>query len=222
MNSEELNYEKLESKKLEQIKSEITKLKLEQLEPEKFYAFTRAQIEHEDRLINNRMTWLLVFQGFLFSAYGVSFVASASLSKNLTCIEYTNELFLQLTALRQYLPVIGIISSILVGLQVLAANRSIGDLRYNWQKKVPSTEPDKYPQINGDSLFKDVPLLIDISVVLALPVLLIPSTWGFLGQSGLAWSTLALSLVFFSLFTKLSVPLIAKFKNVAKSENKIS
>jgi len=37
-----------------------------------YFEMTRAQIQHEDSLINHRMTWLLTFQAFLFGAYGFS------------------------------------------------------------------------------------------------------------------------------------------------------
>ncbi len=38
---------------------------------EKYASAIRAMIQHEDTLINHRLTWFLVFQGFLFTALGI-------------------------------------------------------------------------------------------------------------------------------------------------------
>jgi hypothetical protein len=36
------------------------------------YSKFREYVQHEDNLINNRMTWMLAIQGFLYAAYGFS------------------------------------------------------------------------------------------------------------------------------------------------------
>lgn len=41
------------------------------MEQEKYYDTIRSMIHHETTLRNNRLTWMLALQGFLFAAYGV-------------------------------------------------------------------------------------------------------------------------------------------------------
>jgi len=38
---------------------------------EKYASSIRNMIQHEDTLINHRLTWFLVFQGFLFTTLGI-------------------------------------------------------------------------------------------------------------------------------------------------------
>jgi hypothetical protein len=63
---------------------------------------SRMRFEHD--LINNRITWLLVSQGLLFSAYSSSF---ESLKEN--------------TGLRSILPVLGILLSMLAAVGIVAS-----------------------------------------------------------------------------------------------------
>jgi hypothetical protein len=54
----------------------------ENLTQKEIYEMLRAQMEHEDRLIDNRVNWLLVGQGLLFVAYAtiLSLAAEGKLS----------------------------------------------------------------------------------------------------------------------------------------------
>lgn len=45
---------------------------LDQSEAIKLYEVFRDYLKHEDALVNNRLTWTLTIQGFLFAAYGLS------------------------------------------------------------------------------------------------------------------------------------------------------
>lgn len=40
--------------------------------PQQYYAIVRSQIEHEDNLIGQRLSWLVAAQAFLFTAYAVT------------------------------------------------------------------------------------------------------------------------------------------------------
>jgi hypothetical protein len=44
--------------------------------PEQYATVIRALIRHENDMTNHRIMWLLVMQGLLVNAYGVSWAAS--------------------------------------------------------------------------------------------------------------------------------------------------
>ena len=45
------------------------KLKKYEFEPKEYYKIVRGEIQHEDELINNRITWLIYLQTILFAAF---------------------------------------------------------------------------------------------------------------------------------------------------------
>jgi hypothetical protein len=44
-----------------------------------YYRIIRSQIEHEDNLINQRLSWFVAAQAFLFSAYAILLNAPSQL-----------------------------------------------------------------------------------------------------------------------------------------------
>ena len=44
---------------------------LESISGIQYYKIIRSQIEHEDNLINQRLSWFVAAQAFLFSAYAI-------------------------------------------------------------------------------------------------------------------------------------------------------
>ncbi len=136
-----------------------------------FYKLTRAQIEHEDALINHRMTWLLTLQAFLFGAYGVSFGAESvaqsarisriamprmgnadNLSKTIDHLnEVTDALINHIHEARTVFAVMTFISSIALLSGIGAAAVSMGRLVRTWKDYV-GQRVDEYPQIIGDTV----------------------------------------------------------------------
>ena len=112
-----------------------------------FYENTRKQIEHEDALINHRLTWLLMLQGFLFSAYGFSLSAEA------TAISKCSELvfFQKINDIRDSIALIGFVSSITLLAGVLAANRALITLVEEWNN-FPVNIKNDFPRIIGGKL----------------------------------------------------------------------
>ena len=51
---------------------EEAKTVLESISRIEYYQIIRSQIEHEDNLINQRLSWFVAAQAFLFSAYAIS------------------------------------------------------------------------------------------------------------------------------------------------------
>lgn len=99
------------------------------------YRLCRAKIEHEDELVNQRLTWLITLQGLLFTAYGFSISAEASSlgSKGIEigaseAARRAYEAFMaNLESLRHGLSYLGIAVSFAALTGILAACRAIRD-----------------------------------------------------------------------------------------------
>lgn len=65
---------------------------------------------HEDNLINNRLNWLLVSQSMLFAAYGVFLTVPAD-----------SQWLAKVKTLIQWMPIFGVIMTILVSCSIYAA-----------------------------------------------------------------------------------------------------
>ncbi len=82
------------------------------------YDRIRKQVEHEDSLVNQRLNWLLLSQGFLFVAFG-------SLLPN-------EKIFDNKTAILCYLGVFGYVLALFTFFSISAAFDSLGNLRFLW------------------------------------------------------------------------------------------
>lgn len=107
----------------------------EEQEAINFYLKCRSQNEHEDGLVNQRLTWLMTLQGLLFTAYGFSMSAEATSlaakalevnpaeSAKQALQSFANNLIY----VRRGLVALGILSSLAALIGVLAAFRAIKD-----------------------------------------------------------------------------------------------
>ena len=77
------------------------------------------QIEREDGLVNNRLTWILTTQGLLFTAFALT--ASEGIDPNIKDI------------LLKALPWIGLLVGLVGCLGILAANLAIQGLKKQWR-----------------------------------------------------------------------------------------
>jgi hypothetical protein len=162
------------------------------ISPDMFYKETRDHIKHEDMLINNRMTWLIGLQAFLFGAYGFSLSAqstvesarvSLSLAKDVSDsalnLELTNSLTIISTA-RLGFALTGICSALALFVGIVAASFSMGSLVKVRNEKYPK-ECQQYPQIMGNTkIFRTVGKYAGLSPALTLPWVCI-YVWGVLG-----------------------------------------
>ena len=81
----------------------------EKVDDLRFYEGLRARIEHEDVLIVHRISWFMGFQAFLFTAYAIALNGTSTDSAHLA----------------RLMPPVGIVTSILVYLGILAALRAM-------------------------------------------------------------------------------------------------
>jgi hypothetical protein len=86
-----------------------------------YYQIIRSQIEHEDNLINQRLSWFVAAQAFLFSAYAILLNAPAQV--RLQRFATQQEILLSL------IPLVAIAVSILIYITVIAALLAMANLR---------------------------------------------------------------------------------------------
>lgn len=136
-----------------------------------FFKQTRDQIKHEDNLINNRVTWLIAVQAFLFAAYGFAFssqsTAIASIVKEANLSKEGLQQFSKIIAevckadsspvefissveyAKETLAAIGVLSAGLIMWGIVAAAKSMGDLVDGWERGPGKRCAENYPQIIG-------------------------------------------------------------------------
>ncbi len=121
-----------------------------------FYRASRSQVEHEDNLINHRISWLLLSHSFLFAAYATVIVWSPE----------KNWFQTQITRLVEVIPHIGLTSSLLVWIAVLSATVNTHCVRrqYGYERQ--------FPPLLGHTLTHSLGLLAPI----LLPIILF-SAW---------------------------------------------
>ncbi|SLN49406.1 hypothetical protein ROA7450_02440 [Roseovarius albus] len=94
----------------------------------------RSRIEHEDTLVNHRLSWLMSFMGFLFAAYAFSFMAEATslgvdIPGNSNSDQAAGIISLQksIKVMRVLMELIGVGAAAVALLGICAANRATLD-----------------------------------------------------------------------------------------------
>lgn len=94
----------------------------------RFYELIRARLEHEDKLIVDRLAWLMASQAFLFTAYAITANGLASASGAGAG---------PLRVLFGLVPVVGVLSTAVIYMGLLAALRAMAWLRGLYVERVP-------------------------------------------------------------------------------------
>lgn len=94
----------------------------EQLPVSDFYRYTSQRIEREESLINYRIAWMLIFQGFLFASVAI--------------LSNTNSGGSMFTHLNLILPILGIMVSLLTFIGILGTYFSIFHLQDSWDTRL--------------------------------------------------------------------------------------
>ena len=100
---------------------EEAKTVLESISGIQYYQIIRSQIEHEDNLINQRLSWFVAAQAFLFSAYAI--LLNAPSQVRLQGFARQQEILFYL------IPLVAIGVSILIYVTVIAAMLAMANLR---------------------------------------------------------------------------------------------
>jgi hypothetical protein len=109
--------------------------------PEHYYAIVRGQIEHEDNLIGQRLSWYVAAQSFLFTAYAI--VVSNSGPNHTPLIIERMRLLLWL------IPMTSILTCLLIYLTIVAGALAIRDLRRLYRKHADYEATVGLPPVQG-------------------------------------------------------------------------
>ena len=136
-----------------------------------YYQIIRSQIEHEDNLINQRLSWFVAAQAFLFSAYAI--LLNAPSQVRLQRFATQQEILFSL------IPLVAIGVSILIYITVIAAMLAMANLRRLLEGHMKEEESALLPPVQG---YRQTLLLGQASPVL-IPLLFMISWIVFLIKS---------------------------------------
>lgn len=93
----------------------------EELSQKDFYEYTVRQIEREQGLVNNRLSWMLTFQGFLFAS--IALVVNKDTEPAIRLV------------FRNVMPTIGIAVALLALIGIHAAALSSSEIKAKWKQR---------------------------------------------------------------------------------------
>jgi len=105
------------------------------------YRLVRQQIEHEDNLVSQRLSWLLGSQSFLFTAFAINLNGPLQLHNKM--FEGTAALLMML------LPLVAILSAFLIGMSVWAGTWTMYKLRHRYAKPLDATFHGEIPSVQS-------------------------------------------------------------------------
>ena len=150
---------------------EDAKTVLESISGIQYYRIIRSQIEHEDNLINQRLSWFVAAQAFLFSAYAI--LLNVPSQVRLQSFETQREFLFFL------IPLVAIGVSILIYITVIAAMLAMANLRRLLKTHMNENDSALLPPVQGYRqtllLGQASPLLMPFLFLISWIVLLIKS-----------------------------------------------
>lgn len=151
---------------------EEAKTVLESISRIEYYQIVRSQIEHEDNLINQRLSWFVGAQAFLFSAYAI--LLNAPSQVRLQRFATQQEILFSL------IPLVAIGVSILIYITVVAAMLAMANLRRLLEGHMKEEESALLPPVQGYRqtllLGQASPILMPFLFMISWIVLLIKSS----------------------------------------------
>jgi hypothetical protein len=112
----------------------------EPMSPADFYRLIRSQIEHEDNLNSQRLSWFVASQSFLFTAYAI--VLSNLSPGKLPLIER------QLNGLVLVIPIVALLTCMLIFATIVAGAIAMSNLRRMYSSHERSAA-DTLPPVQG-------------------------------------------------------------------------
>ena len=150
---------------------EETKSVVESISKLQYYQIIRSQIEHEDNLINQRLSWFVASQAFLFSAYAI--LLNAPSQVRLQNFATQQEILFSL------IPLVAIGASILTYITVIAAMLATANLRRLLKTHMNEKDSALLPPVQGYRqtllLGQASPILMPFLFMISWIVLLIKS-----------------------------------------------
>ncbi len=134
------------------------------------YDTLRRQIEHEDGLITQRISWLVASQSFLFTAFAIAANTQEGASSPRA---------LRHAHLLDLLPSVAIGADVLIYISILGGVVALGKLRERWDGATTPTERAQLPPLQGPTAGRWMgiasPLLLPL-VFLAVWIFLLVTT----------------------------------------------
>jgi hypothetical protein len=157
----------------------------------------RSAIEHENQLMNHRVTWLLTCQGFLIAAFALVFQAY-------TKTDVTQEWRVFYQYILSGLAVTGTLVSLYVRLSLRAAEIQHENLRLWWETRI-GTRNNFHPPICGTPPtwlikklpYSSFPILFVLSWIIFVLIVLLDTIKQYTNQIGIALLIFALALGLF-------------------------
>jgi len=128
-----------------------------------YYEQVRHQIEHEDDLITQRLSWLMASQSFLFTAYAIMLNGLQPKPGAATPLEYSKLGFCHLVAIA------GILSTALIYASICGGVLQISRLKKLWVERQPADALLQRPPVQSSG----IPFMLGQSAPRLLPVILI-------------------------------------------------
>jgi hypothetical protein len=131
------------------------------------YRISRAQIEHHDNAVNQRVIWLSIGQSFFFNVYAMLVTAKAP----------SPELFQKQQMLAIIFPIAALLVAIFTFIDVVAGIFYMRKLRTNYKTATDgSSHENHYPMLNGnkwDRTFQRIsPVMIPLIFIITWVYLL--------------------------------------------------
>lgn len=132
-----------------------------ELQPSELYRISRAQIEHHDNAVNQRVIWLSIGQSFFFNVYAMLVTAKAP----------SPELFTKQQMLAVVFPIAALLVAVFTFIDVVAGMFYLRKLRLNYKEATDgSSHENYYPMLNGnkrDRLFQRLsPFMIPVIFII--------------------------------------------------------
>jgi hypothetical protein len=149
----------------------------------------RDYVKREDELINQRLTWNLAIQGFLFATYGFSLQKLAEVQSKALIekgAEFAKQVathsdVIHLKSLVALMPWVGALMAFVVWLAILAARLAIAQLNKNWNDAKgihTGTQPDLPDLLGGGVAFANS---LGFWAPLAIPLIFVVG-WAWIGS----------------------------------------
>jgi hypothetical protein len=132
------------------------------LTPLQYYQVIRGRIEHEDNLVMQRLSWMVASQSFLFTAYAIVLNGLNSLPTAGEPPQFLDQQILMF----HLVPVVAILTCVLIYISILAALKSMANLRRLYRSRfgeenedLPDIQPATSIRTAGSSAPTVLPLV---------------------------------------------------------------
>ena len=154
----------------------MTEMPLKSDEPisiHEYYTIIRGQIEHEDNLIGQRLSWFVAAQSFYFTAYAI-------VISNIRG-DHTSWVGGQMRLLLLMVPIVAILTSLLIYATVIAGLVAMAKLRDLYRQFATREEAAGLPPVQGyrrtQVLGQAAPMLLPGIFIAIWLILLIHGPW---------------------------------------------